>query len=79
MSEIRVLKTIHEGWHQDAVNELEECLADVKGNPDVNTVIVCMEDRVGHLSIRWSGCEDRARLGSRLMLAGLRRMGLQTG
>ena len=76
---IRALKTKNEYWHQDAVTELEGCLADVKANPEVTTVIVCMEDRSGNLSFRWSGCEDRAKFGSRLMLAGMRRMGFKTG
>ena len=76
---ITVLTTKNEFWHQDAVTELEECLADVKANPRISTVMVCMEDRSRGLITRWSGCEDRALFGSRLVLAGIRRMGFKTG
>ena len=74
-SKIRVLKTKNEYWHQDVLTELEECLADVKANPSISTVLVCMEDRSGNMTTRWSGGQDRAKFGSRLILAGMRRMG----
>ena len=77
-SNIRVLETRHDLYHKDAINELEECLEEIKGNPEINTVIVCTEDRSGTFVTRWSRCEDRARIGSRLMLAGLKRMGFKT-
>ena len=76
---IRVLTTKDEYLHQGVVTELEECLADVKANPRIKTVIVCMEDRAGNLTTRWTGYDDRALFGSRLVLAGIRRMGFKTG
>ena len=77
-SKIRVLKTKNEYWHQDVLTELKECLADVKADPNISTVIICTEDRAGEVRMRWSGCEDRAKFGSRLILAGMRRMGFKT-
>ena len=77
-SKIRVLKTRREHWHQDVLTELKECFAEVKTNPNISTVIICTEDQAGEIRMRWSGCEDRAKFGSRLILAGMRRMGLKT-
>ncbi len=74
---IRVLETRHQADHKEVVEQLEECLAIAKKNPDIHTVIVCMEDSQKTVSYYWSACDDRAYLGSRLILAGLRRLGLK--
>ena len=76
---IRVLETRQMAHHKATIQRLEDCLADVRENPEVNSVIICMEDRAGVLSIYWSNCEDRMRLGSKLMYAGMKRMGVKTG
>ena len=76
---IRVLETRHEADHKEVVEQLEECLAIAKKNPEIHTVIVCMEDRSKNLSTYWNSCDDRAYLGSRLMLAGMRRLGVKIG
>lgn len=75
---IRVLETCQQLQHQDAVSLLEECLDRAKKNPNIHTVVICMEDNAKNLGIYWSSSEDRARIGSRLILAGLKRLGFQT-
>ena len=75
---IRVLETRQQLQHQDAVSLLEECLDRAKKNPNIHTVVICMEDNAKNLGIYWSSSEDRARIGSRLILAGLKRLGFQT-
>lgn len=77
-SKIRVLETRHQGNHREVVKQLEECLAIAKDDQEIHTVIICMEDRSKNVTTYWSPCEDRAYLGSRLMLAGMRRMGVKT-
>ena len=77
-SKIRVLEPRHQGNHREVVKQLEECLAIAKDDPEVHTVIVCLEDRSKNVTTYWSPCEDRAWLGSRLILAGMRRMGFKT-
>jgi len=76
---IRVIETKHDLYHKDAINLLEECLEEIRGNPEMNTVIVCTEDSSGNFITRYSRCEDRARFGSRLILAGMKRMGFKIG
>lgn len=77
-SKIRVLETLHESYHKEVVEQLEECLAIAKKSPGVSSVVVCMDYRSKHIETYWSTCEDRAQLGSRMILAGLRRMGMKT-
>ncbi len=77
-SKIRVLETRHQGSHREVVKQLEECLAIAKDDPSIHTVVICMEDRSKNVKIHWSTCDDRAYLGSRLMLAGLKLMGVKT-
>ncbi|KKN66907.1 hypothetical protein LCGC14_0466820 [marine sediment metagenome] len=77
-SKIRVLETRHQGNHREVVKQLKECLAIAKDDPEIHTVIVCLEDRSKNVTTYWSPCEDRAWLGSRLILAGMRRMGFKT-
>jgi len=77
-SKIRVLETRHQGNHQEVVKQLEECLAIAKDDPEIYTVVVCLEDRSKNVTTYWSACEDRAYLGSRMILAGMRRMGFKT-
>ena len=77
-NKIRVLETRHDLYHKDAINLLEECLEEIRGNPAINTIIVCTEDSSGGFITRYSRCEDRARFGSRLILAGMKRMGVKT-
>ena len=74
---IRVLETRHEAAHKEVVGQLKECLAIAKSDPSIQTVIVCTEDRSKNIAMYWTACEDRAYLGSRLMLAGLRFLGLK--
>ena len=78
-NKIRVLETLHESSHKEVIEELEKCLAIAKDDPEIHTVIVCLEDRSKNVTTYWSPCEDRAWLGSRLVLAGMRRMGFKTG
>ena len=78
MKPIRVIETLHQASHKEVIEELEKCLAIAKDNPEIHTVIVCMEDRSKNVAIHWSTCDDRAYLGSRLMLAGMKRMGVKT-
>jgi len=78
-SKIRVLETRHQLQHQDAISMLEECLDRAKKNGNIHTVVICMEDNSKNLSIYWSSAEDRAWIGSRLILAGMKRMGFGTG
>lgn len=75
---IRVLETRHESNHKEVIEELEKCLSIARDDPSIHTVVICMEDRSKNVEIRWSTCDDRAYLGSRLMLAGLKRMGMKT-
>ena len=76
---IHVIETRHEAVHKEVIEELEKCLAIARDDPSIHTVIICMEDRKKNVEIHWSTCDDRAYLGSRLMLAGLKRMGVKTG
>lgn len=78
-SKIRVLKTRHQGDHQEVVEQLEECLAIAKNDTSIGSVIVSMEDRNKTVVTYWTGCGDRAQFGSRLILAGLKRLGVKTG
>ena len=75
---IHVLETRYEASHKEVIEELEKCLAIARDNPSIHTVVICMEDRQKNVEIHWSTCDDRAYLGSRLMLAGLKRMGVKT-
>ncbi len=74
---IRVLETLHQSDHKEVVDQLKECLRIAKDDPSIKTVIVCMEDRVKTVTYYWSTCDDRAYLGSRLIAAGLKRLGLR--
>jgi hypothetical protein len=74
---IRVLETLPQAYHREVVEQLKECLRIAKETPNIRSVIVAMEDSEKTVSSYWSPCEDRAQLGSRLMLMGLRRMGLK--
>ena len=74
---IRVLETLHESYHKEVVEQLKECLAIAKKSPGVRSVVVCMEYGSKDIETYWTACEDRAKLGSRMMLAGLRRMGMK--
>ncbi|KKK72358.1 hypothetical protein LCGC14_2904680 [marine sediment metagenome] len=74
---IRVLDTLPQAYHKEVVDQLKECLKVAKSDHSIRTVIVCMEDSQKTVSYYWSICEDRAYLGSRLILAGLRRLGLK--
>jgi hypothetical protein len=75
---IHVLETRNEIRHQDAISMLEECLDRAKKNPSIHTVVICMEDKAKNLGIYWSSSEDRAWIGSRLILAGMKRLGFTT-
>lgn len=77
-NKIRVLETRHQGDHREVVKQLEECLVIAKDDLEIHTVIVCLEDRSKTLTTYWSPCDDRAYLGSRLMLAGMKRLGFKT-
>ncbi|KKL81556.1 hypothetical protein LCGC14_1993570 [marine sediment metagenome] len=74
---IRVLETLQESYHKEVVEQLKECLAMAKESPSVRSVVVCMEYSSKDIETYWTTCEDRAKLGSRMMLAGLRRMGMK--
>jgi len=74
---IRVLETLDESYHKEVVGQLEECLAIAKESPSVRSVVVCMDYSSKDIEMYWSTCEDRAKLGSRMILAGLRRMGMK--
>ena len=76
-SKIRVLETLHESYHKEVVEQLKECLSIAKNNQTVRSVIVSMEYSSKEIEMYWTTCEDRAQLGSRLILAGLRRMGIK--
>ena len=73
---IRVLETRHESDHREVVGQLKECLRVAKTDHSVRTVIVLMESHKT-VSYYWTGCDDRAVLGSRLIAAGLKYMGLK--
>ena len=74
---IRVLETVRQADHKEVVEQLEECLAIAKESPSVRSVVICMEYSSKEIEMYWTTCEDRAKLGSRMMLAGLRRMGMK--
>lgn len=74
---IRVLETLHESYHKEVVEQLQECLAIAKKSPSVRSVVVSMEYSSKDIEMYWTSCEDRAKLGSRMILAGLRRMGMK--
>jgi hypothetical protein len=74
---IRVLETLPQADHREVVEQLQKCLRIAKSDPSIKTVIVCMEDRSKNITTYWTTCEDRAQLGSRLILAGLRHMGMK--
>ena len=77
-SKIRVLETLHQSAHKEVIKQLEECLADARNDTSIRHVVVCMEGSKKTVTTYWTGCEDRALLGSRLILAGMKRMGLKT-
>ena len=74
---IRVLETLHETYHKEVIGQLKECLAVAKKSPNVRSVVVCMEYSSKDITMYWTPCEDRAQIGSRMILAGLRRMGMK--
>jgi hypothetical protein len=76
-NKIRVLETLHESYHKEVVEQLQECLAIAKKSPSVRSVVVSMEYSSKDIEMYWTSCEDRAKLGSRMILAGLRRMGMK--
>ena len=73
---IRVLETLPQADHREVVEQLEECLRLAKADHSVRTVVVLLESQKT-VSYYWTGCNDRAVLGSRLIAAGLKRMGLK--
>ena len=76
-SKIRVLETLQEAYHKEVVGQLRECLTIAKRNPNVSSVVVCLEYSSKDIETYWSVCGDRINLGSRMILAGLRRMGMK--
>ena len=76
-NKIRVLDTLPQAYHKEVVAQLKECLKVAQSDPSIRTVIVCMEDSQKTISYYWSACDDRAYLGSRLVAAGLKRLGLK--
>lgn len=75
---IRVLETLHESYRKEVIGQLKECLSIAKNSPNVRGVVVCMEYGSKDIETYWTTCEDRAQLGSRMILAGLRRMGMKS-
>ncbi len=74
---IRVLETLQEAYRKEVIEQLKECLAIAKNSRGVRSVVVCMEYTSKDITMYWTACEDRAQLGSRMILAGLRRMGMK--
>ena len=74
---IRVLETLPQAYHKEVVAQLKECLKVAKSDHSIRTVIVCMEDSSKTVTYYWSACDDRAYLGSRLVAAGLKRLGVK--
>ena len=74
---IRVLETLHESYRKEVIGQLKECLAIAKNSHNIRSVVVCMEYSSKDISMYWTSSEDRAQVGSRMILAGLRRMGMK--
>lgn len=74
---IRVLETLHDAYRKEVIGQLKECLAIAKNSPNIRSVVVCMEHSTKDIAMYWTSSEDRAQLGSRMILAGLRRMGMK--
>jgi len=74
---IRVLETLQESYRKEVIGQLQECLAIAKNSPKIRSVVVCMEYSSKDIAMYWTACEDRAQLGSRMILAGFRRMGMK--